>query len=540
MIFQIRDHMDLYDSKRYLKQLNSITQNKKEKPTKNNKTNNLPLSLVLSWSQENNMHIEEVKRNSLYTAKWICPICGGTYKKSVRTKKEDNSDCPYCNNSRLLAGYNDLASTHPSLAKQWSPTNNFKPTQVMRRFIFEAYWICPVCHGEYKQFINEKTEDNSDCPYCKNKIPLAGFNDLVTTHPKLAKLLSTKNLLNAHQIVYNPNQNTFYDKFIWICPVCHSEYKKALNEKTEDNSDCPYCSNRKVLQGFNDLVTTHPKLAKQWSLNNDLKAIQVTKDSKYSAEWICPDCHGAYTKPVYSKAEDNSDCPYCSNRKVLQGFNDLVTTHPKLAKQWSLNNDLKAIQVTKDSKYSAEWICPDCHGAYTKPVYSKAEDNSDCPYCSNRKVLQGFNDLVTTHPKLAKQWSLNNDLKAIQVTKDSKYSAKWICPDCHGAYIKPVYSKAEDNSDCPYCNNKEPLRGLNTLYDKYPELLKEWAYEENTLLNIFPDRILPSSSQQVWWKCPNCNRKYLLSISLKVEKYNRNFESCTYCNGYRIKEFHYF
>ena len=30
MIFQIRDHMDLYDSKRYLKQLNSITQNKKE------------------------------------------------------------------------------------------------------------------------------------------------------------------------------------------------------------------------------------------------------------------------------------------------------------------------------------------------------------------------------------------------------------------------------------------------------------------------------------------------------------------------------
>ena len=36
--------------------------------------------------------------------------------------------CPVCSGNTVLAGYNDLATTHPELAKQWHPTKNGNKT----------------------------------------------------------------------------------------------------------------------------------------------------------------------------------------------------------------------------------------------------------------------------------------------------------------------------------------------------------------------------------------------------------------------------
>ena len=43
-----------------------------------------------------------------------------------------------------------------------------------------------------------------------------------------------------------------------------------------------------------------------------------------------------------------SGCPYCANRKVLPGFNDLSTVQPPVAKEWheSLNGALTPEMVT--------------------------------------------------------------------------------------------------------------------------------------------------------------------------------------------------
>lgn len=37
--------------------------------------------------------------------------------------------------------------------------------------------------------------------------------------------------------------------------------------------------------------------------------------------------------------------------------------------------------------------------------------------------------------------------------------------------------------------------------DNFPELLKEWDYEHNNKLNIFPDKITAGSHKYVYWKC---------------------------------------
>lgn len=43
--------------------------------------------------------------------------------------------------------------------------------------------------------------------------------------------------------------------------------------------------------------------------------------------------------------------PYCGDRKVLKGYNDLRTTHPEIAREWNKerNGDLKPADVIANS-----------------------------------------------------------------------------------------------------------------------------------------------------------------------------------------------
>ena len=47
----------------------------------------------------------------------------------------------------------------------------------------------------------------------------------------------------------------------------------------------------------------------------------------------------------------------------------------------------------------------------------------------------------------------------------------------------------------------------------YPDLLKEWDYEQNSNINPFE---LPSqSNKRVWWKCSVCGHEWQASIQRK-------------------------
>ena len=77
----------------------------------------------------------------------------------------------------------------------------------------------------------------------------------------------------------------------------------------------------------------------------------------------------------------------------------LSLTHPKLAKEaygW------EADTVTFGSSQRKKWKCSKDH-LCKATVAVRAIGGNGCPYCSNRKVLKGFNDLVTTHPEISKE-----------------------------------------------------------------------------------------------------------------------------------------
>ncbi len=67
----------------------------------------------------------------------------------------------------------------------------------------------------------------------------------------------------------------------------------------------------------------------------------------------------SYPAVIAHRVRSGSGCPYCSNHKVLPGFNDLATIDPVVASQWhpTGNGSLTPQQVTPGSRRKVWWLC---------------------------------------------------------------------------------------------------------------------------------------------------------------------------------------
>ena len=45
-------------------------------------------------------------------------------------------------------------------------------------------------------------------------------------------------------------------KVLWKCNLGHI-YEAAPNHRTSSNTGCPYCANKKILKGYNDVVSLY-------------------------------------------------------------------------------------------------------------------------------------------------------------------------------------------------------------------------------------------------------------------------------------------
>ena len=451
----------------------------------------------------------------------------------VNERKIGDNSCPYCNHTKLKSGVNDLTITNPQLASEFSPRNDKKANEVGEWQKYEVFWICPDCGAEYRYVISERSVGDDSCPVCTNKRVEKGINDLATTDPDIAALLSPNDERKADEILAGGSYVA-----LWTCPECGGEYRRRVKYKEHGSIDCPYCHGTKVLTGYNDLATTNPELVPQYSSLNERPATMVRKDWHVTAYWECPDCHYVYERDLRAKANDNSDCPVCSKRIAVEGLNTLQDEYPNLPFIWSEKNEKKPTEVTSQSSYKAVWYCPTCKHEFKAEVRKVIDDEFECPICTGKTVVAGYNSLEDEYPEIAKRWAESNDRLPSEVLSSHIYRAEWVCPTCGGKYTASVRDVVNGLAECPYCNNEKPLAGFNTLLDLYPEIQDEWAENENTLLGIFPDEILPTSTARVWWECKDCGRKYLLSVNMWVEKHIRGMTSCTYCSGLRMRETH--
>ena len=243
-------------------------------------------------------------------------------------------------------------------------------------------------------------------------------------------------------------------KVWWIDRLGH-EWQQEIYSRTALCRGCPFCAGREVLAGFNDLASTHPALSAQWDQekNFDLTPQMVTAGNSRKVWWRCEKGH-SWQATIASRTS-GCGCPVCANRKILPGFNDLATTHPALAAEWhpTKNGNLTPSQVVSGSHQTVWWRCSLGH-EWRAEIVNRTRGTNGCPYCGNKKVLAGFNDLASIEPEIAAEWhpTLNGALTPEMVTAGSNRKVWWLCPEGH-VWRTAISNRtnAKKRTGCPVC-----------------------------------------------------------------------------------------
>lgn len=348
-----------------------------------------------------------------------------------------------------------IENSSEDLLDQWDYEKNapLTPEQVAPVSGKRIWWKCSKGHS-WEAIISSRTKGHSGCPYCSGHKVLSRFNDLASTHKEL--LLDWDYEANPN---ISPNEITSGSnkKVGWKCHVCDYKWQAVVYSRVA-GTGCPSCGRKKVslarqlVKTGQSLSELYPQIATEWhpTKNFDVIPQGLSTGSERVVWWKCQHGH-EYQMSVYARTKAKQ-CPICSNKRVLSGYNDLATTHPHIAAEWDYerNSDLLPTNITYGSSKKVAWKCALGHGWETTIASRTTGNKTGCPICSGNVVLAGFNDLETTHPEIAKEWSPRNDLSPTQVSKGSKYSAYWICNKKH-EYRAVVNSRTNMKSGCPIC-----------------------------------------------------------------------------------------
>ena len=410
---------------------------------------------------------------------------------------------------------NNLALTHPDLCKEWHPTKNGNLTpysltcgshkQVVwfinyydenRKRTFYLEWPMSV-----RERVKQIEKGNVGCPYLSGQRVDKEFNSFGALYPDIAKEWhpSANGNLTPFEVTAGTAKSVF-----WLCSKGH-KYDCSIYNRTKKGVGCPYCSGQKVIVGKTDLASRHPEIAKFWHpiKNGNLKPTDIHVVSNKQVWWLCSKGH-EYQNKVYVRVTCNKNpCPYCSNRKVIRGENDLATTHKDLAKELhpTKNGNITPYNITASYSNSVVWIYPyddprtgkHFDFEWTAPVNVRVRENSGCPYLSNKLVQEGYNDLAS-YPQfsdLVAQFhpTKNGNKKPTNVYVFSEDKIWWLLPyddprtgkHFDFEWKSSVYSRTVDKLDCPYISHQAMWKGFNDLtsYPKLKHLITEWDYEAN-------------------------------------------------------------
>ena len=471
--------------------------------------------LASQWNYDKNGGLmpEDVPPGRHEKAWWKCNK--GHEWQAVIASRNEGCGCPYCAGQKPIRGETDFATVHPELSKEWDYERNagLTPHDICYGSNKKFWWKCTKGHSWQAIASSRK---RSGCPICAGKKVLAGYNDLETTNPELAKQWDyERNTLLPSQVTAGVGKAVW-----WKCGNGHSWRAKIANRK--HGKGCPYCSGRLVLFGTNDLATLNPELAKEWDYekNYPLKPDQVTANTARKAWWTCNKGHS--WKANIQLRNRGRGCPYCSGKVVIKGQSDLQMAYPSLAEQWDYEkNRLRPDEVHSYSNRHVWWKCEKGHSWQAQ--ISNRVSGRGCPYCGGKLVITGVNDLATINPGLSKQWdySKNGDRTPETVMANAAFKAWWVCGKGH-SWQSSVASRNSRKNGCPYCSGHKAIHGETDLLTTNPRLASEWDYERNTkdIRNV-----ARKSNMKVWWKCEKGH-------SWKAKVCNRTIgKGCPYCAG---------
>jgi very-short-patch-repair endonuclease len=414
---------------------------------------------------------------------------------------------------------------------------NSYPTNIIKEFDYEknkplipehftvssgkkVWWKCLLGHKWLTSW-HARTKGQG-CPYCANK-KASNTNNLKYLFPKIAEQWHpTKNgELKPENVLKHSGKKVW-----WLCSNKH-EWQSVITARTNLNSNCPYCANKKA-SNTNNLKYLFPKIAEQWhpTKNGELKPENVLKHSGKKVWWLCSNKHEWQTI-VASRTSEGNNCPKCSNQSSRSEFR-ILSELETLFDEVNSRKRFDKIEVDifiKDLNLAIEVDGSYFHLNKEKEIIDKKKNN----YLKNlnirlirvrKRPLEKLsrNDVIVESDNLIKK-DLNNVIYSILKLCKLKKNKSLI------SYLKNknFVNEKSYNKYLSYFPGPIPSKSLALVN---PKLVKEWHYEKNYPLK--PEQFFSRSASKVWWKC-SFGHEWLMTVGNRFVG-----QGCPYCSNNRI------
>lgn len=417
-------------------------------------------------------------------------------------------------------------TTNPELLAEWDYDKNnilgYFPENFTSGSGKKVWWKCSLGHS-WEAIIGERANRKRGCPYCTGNKVITGVNDLATKRPELAKEWHpSKNILAPAEVASSSGK-----KFWWLCSNKH-EWEDTVAHRASGRN-CPICSGKRVLVGYNDFKNQYPQIASEWNYErNTIDPSEITSGSSQKVWWKCSEGHEWQTT-VAMRTSQNTGCPYCSCKKVLAGYNDLATTNPDLVIEWHPTmNSISPNSVSRGTNQKVWWLCSKGH-EWQAAISGRACNNLGCPICANKQVLVGYNDFQSKHPDLAREWNMtkNNGLLPSQITSGHCKPVWWL-GKCGHEWKDTLDHRINRGNGCPICSGQQVLEGYNDFASAHPDLAREWHPNKNEML---PSQVTSGSNRKVWW-LGKCGHEWECTVVARTT----NESGCPYCANVFVLE----
>lgn len=149
--------------------------------------------IAVEWDHQKNLGLSTLRKTVLNPQTvspesnikvwWLCPL-GHSYDSLIKNRCSRGLGCRICSGAELLIGFNDLATRHPDLAKEFHPTKNGSatPSQIHGGQPIDYWWL-GKCGHEWVARLSNRASRDSGCPECA----LGGYK---STQPGLIYFIS--------------------------------------------------------------------------------------------------------------------------------------------------------------------------------------------------------------------------------------------------------------------------------------------------------------------------------------------------------------
>lgn len=311
-----------------------------------------------------------------------------------------------------------------------------------------------------------------------------------------------------------------------ICRLGHrsvtaSAAGRSFQRKPSDN--CPFCENREILAGFNDLRATHPRVASELdpAKNNGITADEIFAGSHERYVWTCRKTGTDHDFPatVSNRTSNHSGCPVCLNRIIVPRINDVPTLFPALANDYdpAANPGIELATLAAGSNTVVSWKCEAGH-TYQMSIGDRTRGGG-CRLCP--KGERALRTLAKVRPDLIPEFhpTQNAPRTPTDITVGSHVQLTWVCPRGH------KYEQSADRRnagyDCPFCSGQRFQRGINDVLALHADLCQEWhPYMNGTLRPHDRD----ARTRTIIWQCIAAGHVTKQTIALRVKS-----GGCTVC-----------